>query len=116
MWKLELKSFFLCFTVRFDFDFFTLYILFFQQSSVFKEKIRHLESTLNDVTKSRDKFEQELFVKEEIVQQLRHELQDIGRKNSELNSANNQEVDKIMVEVAELDLQLNTTRYGHVTY
>lgn len=73
--------------------------------------MRHLETQLNDVNKSRDQLEQEMFIKEEIIQQLRHEIDDIGRKNLEVNSSNNQEFEKVLQEVSQLDQQLNATRF-----
>ena len=45
------------------------------------------------------------------MQQLRREIEELGRKHSEVNVENNKEVDKIVSEVQQLDEQLHRARY-----
>lgn len=75
-----------------------------------KETIRHLEESVVEVTQSRDQYKQEVSIKDECVQQLRHEIEELGRKYSEVNALNNKAVDKIVSEVQQLDEELNHTR------
>ena len=69
-----------------------MYFSLVQSTSDLEQQIDLLEETINDMTVEKDHYRQELLVKEECIQQLRSDMEELRRKNT--SSATNTEIER----------------------
>ena len=69
-----------------------------------------MEETVEDVTAKTNHFQKEITVKEECIIQLRKEIEELGRKQSEANITSSKELDKVFHGYEDLNDQFNSTR------
>ena len=67
-----------------------------------EQQIGHLEESIKDLTTERDRFKQEVALKEE--------LEEVARKQYEANISNNKEIENICQQYEQLDMQFNLTK------